>query len=306
MAVAWILGSVTAGATPDRYIVVDEQFAGSNLTDFIILRTETDNLGSYYGYRKKTYLDEYSKGVVDGKVVKKESRLLLDVNYSIDPEKPESNTQRVVLGTVNAKDDSVIWADMLHKYEPNVRRKWDTTLLSRLTTNQSGGVHFGKVDIIWGGTITQDVFGNRFPQSEWSIGEVIEDINCLYLRVKMGSEDERRESKLICISPRKSKEVLDHMDLAPIYLIAGSYGTEKEALEQTRALQEKCKQAKYYSFTPEIWSLRQKNDKMVYVIAEKDSMERIKNGTIEAMEKVLGVVLKPISSESFQEKTEVR
>jgi len=59
LALGLILVSATfVLGTPDRVLDIEEDFLGSNAEAFAILRTEHDNLGSYYADRVKRYLDE--------------------------------------------------------------------------------------------------------------------------------------------------------------------------------------------------------------------------------------------------------
>lgn len=306
----WALSSSSALATPDRIVTVDEQLVGSNAMGFGILRTETDNLGSYYAYRTKRFLDDYSKSPDDAKVesvvaARIRSRLLLDVTYSIDPAHSGPQIEAAKSEKVNAKDDSIVWADILKEY-PNAAARWEEKWFSRLTTDQAGGVFLGTVNIVWGETITKKVFEERLPALNWSLDEVVEDMNCLYLRISKRTGDEVRETRLVCIPPRKSRQAGDHLHLKPFYLIAGSYETEKEALQEALALLKKCKEKGYAGFSPEIWSVWKRTDKIVYVIADQSSMDHIKEESFTTLERVLGVDLVPLSSEFFREKTKVQ
>lgn len=54
-------GTLVLRATPTRAVSIDERLLGSNKTHYAILRTEVDNMGSYYDRRTKQFLQVYRK-----------------------------------------------------------------------------------------------------------------------------------------------------------------------------------------------------------------------------------------------------
>jgi hypothetical protein len=292
-------------ATPDRVVQIHEQLLGTSADGYFILRTETDNLGSYFSSRTKRYLDEHSKNadagnfeVAIGERIR--TTLLVDVATSIDPESTTPKTKESHT-EVHSKDSSVLLADMLLKF-PVSPSKWDDESFRRLTLHQKGGVRCGAVNVVSGGTVIQDIFENRYPELDWVLDEVMEDMNCLFLKVSKRSSDEVNETKFICIPPRRTQQVKAHLTLRPFYLIAGTYATLEEARKQALALDKKCREAKYGHFHPEIWSLREATDKMVYVIADPSTMWHIEGNRFSALKNVIGVELIPRSSERFVER----
>lgn len=301
--------SSPAIATPDRQVTVDEQLIGSSAAGYVVIRTETDNLGSYYRSRTKRFLDEYSKNAaaIENETavgVKTHSRLLLDVSTSIDPEHSDPLTKPAGSELVNEKDKTLALADILERYPTNVT-KWDAKRFSRLTMQQLGGVYLDSLCVVWGGTLTQTIFENRLPEAEWRLDEVLEDSNCIYLKVSKGTDGEQ-QTRFVCIPPRRSRQIHDHLDLKPFYLSAGSFGTKQEALEKARALIEKSKANGLVGFNPEIWTMWKPTDKIVYVIAATYLQEPSTEESFAALEGVLGLHLVPLSSKHFREKTIVR
>ena len=298
-----------AGATPDHRVNVDEQFLGSNETGFASLRTETDNLASYYAYRTKRYLDEYEKRG-DAKTgdlniaVRTRSTLLLDVTTSIDPNHNDNRTPPARTAKVNAKDDSMALADIFVQY-PARCEKWDAERFTKLTTNLTGGVRVGNLNLVSGDTIKRIVFAHPDPDVNWALDEVTQDSNCVYLRVSCIDGDEAQQTRWICLVPRLTRQLEDHLILAPFYMSAGSYPTEKEAMDKAVDLLIKDRENNQQPIGPAIWTMWKNTGKMVYVVVVCDMPEAGKEDSFIALEKRLGVHLVPQSSAQFEERIPV-
>ncbi|MCW0221550.1 MAG: hypothetical protein OJI67_24705 [Prosthecobacter sp.] len=295
----------SAYATPDRIVKIEEKLLGSNEDSYIVLRTESDNLGSYYSGRTKQYLDEYSKKVEDkyfdsaiGKLVG--STLLLDVSTSVDPD-AVTLEERTPKSQVHSKDSSLTLAELLLKFS-TFSSKWGDESFNRLTLHQKAGIHCGIASVIDGNIMTQEVFGNRYPEQDWVLDEVTQDMNCIFLKVAKRTPDEINETRIVCIPPRRSQKVLSHLSIAPFYLLAGpSYASLEEARKQAQLLKKKVSEANGY-FQPEIWSLIDGTLNQVYVIADQNTKEHIKGGSFERLQNMLGVSITPRDSNDFIER----
>lgn len=293
-----LLGNLAA--TPNRAVSVSEQPAGSNLTEFAILRTETDNLGSYFSYRRKTTIVEFTKV----KPAEPRSTLLLDITYHIDVEHSDRNTLPEVKENIHHQDATLHWAAILQCYPQQSWTRWTADQMEKVTVHPIAGIRYNnRVLLLDGSKIQQNVFGGIRPELPWKLTEISEDANSLYLRLGKIFEDGVHDSRIVAVSPGITKQIRDQALLKPLYLIAGKFGTEQEALAEARALKAKAAAAKNHRFHPEVWSVWEPTDKIVYVIAEQFSMELIDRGGVQALEKLLEIDLVPVGSKNFRERT---
>ncbi|MES2440891.1 MAG: hypothetical protein V4584_17630 [Verrucomicrobiota bacterium] len=290
-------------ATPDSGVSVTERLLGSNSTAFAILRTETDNLGSYYSARATTWLDEIPK-TQDGRE-KVKSTLLLDVTHTADVNHSDPNTPPPVAEKINSQDSSLALASVLQRYSGQTVRSWTPDQLSTLEIHPVAGIRFNlKLPLIDGASVQKKIFGGRHAEESWSLNEVSEDSNCLYLTLSIGG-DSCPESRIVCVPPEITKHQRDQAAAQPVYLTAGKFDTREEATQAAVAMVAKAREMKIHGFHPEIWSLEDGTLKTKYVIAETFSTERIGTGGIPEMEKALEIKLTPMSSGRFIEKFSV-
>ena len=292
----WVTSSVLAMGTPDREIKVEERLLGSNCDSFITLRTEVDNLGSHYRYRTRRFLVEYSKLQADPKSkldlgAEVRSQLLLDVSTSLDVDQSGKESE-----TVNAKDDDVKLADLLSRF-PNQPKRWNDEKSGIIKCHATAGPRVGRIGIAWGGWIKARFGADRNGDLEWTLSEVFEDANCLYLSVY----SENHGQRLVSIPPRKTQQVRDQLAKQPVYLIAGKFKNGEEAVKRGRELMEKT-QGK---FKPEIWSAGRWEEEMVYVVADSQSAEHINGNGFETLEALTGVDFTVMSSQDFDERIAV-
>jgi hypothetical protein len=301
IALFWVVTVVLATGTPDHSIKVEERLLGSNTDGFITLRTEVDNLGSYYNSRRKRFLVEYAKLPKDptsevslGAEVK--SLLLLDVSTTLNVDQVATNPSTAKSEETIAKNEDVKLAELLLRF-PDEAKRWDDEKFRKITYDSTNGPRLDRVGIAWGGWIKERFGGDRNADLDWELREVFEDANCLYLSVYAESYGQR----LVSIPPRKTQQVLDHIAKKPMYLIAGKFKTAEEAIKKGRDLMEKT-QGKFQS---EIWSAGRSKEEMVYVVADSQTEEHINNNAFETLEALMGVDLTVMSSKSFDERTEV-
>ncbi len=287
-------------ATPDHAVSVTERVLGSNPGGFAVIRTETDNLGSYYSSRVTTWLDEIPKTPEGREKVK--STLLLDVTHSVDANHEDRNTPPPVAEKINSQDTSLTLASVLQRYPDQIQQTWTPEQLSKLEIHQVGGIHFNRrLSLVHGTSVQQKIFGGRRADEPWSLSEVTEDADCIYLRLSIG-KDSGPESRIVCVPPEITKRQRDQASAQPVYLTAGKFDTREEAAQAARTIMTKARELKFHGFHPEIWSLEDGTLKTKYVVAETYSTERIGTGGIPEMEKALEIKLTPMSSGRFIEK----
>ena len=279
--------------TPVHEIKTEERLLGSNADGFITLRTEVDNLGSYYRYRTRRFLVEYSKlpagprGETDlGAEVR--SKLLLEVSTSIDPDQPGKESE-----VVNTKDDDVKLAELLSRF-PDQPKRWNHEDTSMIECHSTAGPVVGRIQIAWGGWIKARFGADRNSDLEWTLGEVFEDANCLYLSVASHGHGQR----LVSIPPRKTQQVRDHLAKQPVYLVTGKFKDREEALTRGRELMKKTKG----KFKPEVWSSGRSKEGMIYVLVDSQSADHIKDNAFETLEAMTGVDFTVMSSQNFDER----
>ncbi|MES2474137.1 MAG: hypothetical protein V4640_00055 [Verrucomicrobiota bacterium] len=287
-------------ATPDHAVSVTERFLGSNATEFAIIRVETDNLSSYYSSRVSTWLDEIPK-TSEGRE-KMKSTLLLDVTRTVDVDHSDQNTPPPVAEKINSQDASLILASVLQSYPGQMRQSWTPEQLAKLEVHPVGGVHFNrKLSLVHGTFVHEKLFGGRHVDEAWSLSEVSEDADCIYLRLSSGI-DSGPESRIVCVTPEVTKQQRDQASAQQVYLVAGNFESRDEAMQTARSIMVKARELKLHGFELEIWSLEDGTMKTKYVIADQSSTYRIGIGGIPEIEKALEIRLRPMSSSRFIEK----
>ncbi len=292
----WMLSPLVALGTPDREVKVEESVLGSNPEGYVTLRTEVDNLGSYYKSRTKRSLVEYSKSQADAKYdgalgAEIKSEILLDVTTSFDASKsgPDYTASKSV--TVNTKNEKIILADLLSKF-PDQSRRWNEKEMARLTCESTAGIYIGHINIAWGGWIKERFCGNPNEKLEWKLNEVSEDANGIYFSV---SSDEHGQ-RIVSIPPNKTTQVRDQINKQPVYLIAGKFKSRDEADDLGRKLIEKTKG----KFVPEIWTYKSQEDKVIYALADSNSTDHLNGDHYESLEALSGVHFTAMSSGLFE------
>lgn len=285
--------SMIASGTPDHRITSEERILGSNPDSYITLRTETDNQGSYYHYRTKRFLVEYSKTPSDPKSEQAlgpevRSQLLLDVTTSLDVDGKAPPTEKI-----ETQDHELKLADLLARF-PMVPAAWSSEKLARIECHSTGGPRIGNISLAWGGWIKERFGVDRNSDLEWTLAGVQEDGNCLYLSV----QSENHGQRWVSISLRMSRIANDQMTKQAVYLVAGSFIDPQEAMALGRELMDQCKG----KFTPEVWSSGSPNGEMIYFVVDSHSTEHIQSNQFERLEALTGKDLSVISSKQFVER----
>jgi len=290
--------------TPDRSVEVVEEFLGSNETGFAILRSEYDNLGSYYSNRVSRYLDEYEKtpkeegrALAIAKRVK--SALLLDTkNFHDQGESSE---------TVLAQDNSIAFAELLRKY-PVRGRTWSQEQTSKLTHGKKQGVYAGHFHVVSHWEVATEVFGFASDDHECVLEEVKEDKNCIYLRLstREGEDEGDRQTRWICNVPAKTSQILAHLALEPVCLAAGRHPTLQDAVQHAQNILKKAAAEKHPIFELHVWSVTTDNGPPVFTVMLPGELTSMTPEKFERLKKLMGQDLIPISTERCQERTQVR
>jgi len=296
----WTLVTL-AMATPDQVVSVQERLLGSNENGFVTLRTENDNLGSYFSSRSKRFLVEYSKQPSDSRHdsnlgAEIRSTLLLDSSSS--DERRESGQQGPgrVTQTVKEQDREVKLAALLLQF-PHYAKRWTDEQMKALQCDPTGGVYLGPTNIVWGGWITQRFVGDPNAKLDWQLEDVFEDGNALYFSVSVEDLGQR----LVAIPPRKTQQVRDQLSKQTVYLVAGSFKAVEEAVQSGRELIEKSNG----KFKPEVWSVGRWSEEMQYVVADSESARRIERNEFKILEALTGVDFTVMDGKYFTERTVV-
>lgn len=308
---AIFLGLITAvQATPDRIQDVDEQFLASNEQGFVILRTVYDNLGSNYSGKTTTYLDEYEKKVGSGEEIvmsgiarKRKSTTLLDIRTSVDPDSPRNKP--LITETVMEKAEGFDLASLLTKYQQR-GTLWSKEDFAKLMSwkTERGDLFSAAKCFLMSDHVTSLVFQVE-RRTEYSINEVREDGNCLYLRLTTGGEDEGRQTRWICLLPDETRQVRAHLRLEPHYLTLARFKTLDEAKQKAQDIVRSAKDDKairQYVHQLEIWSSNESSSSdRPYFIVLSSGAEWMSPSKFEKMKAIFGPDLAPTTSLRFNE-----
>ena len=279
---------ISSWGTPDRSVAVTERIIGANATGFAILRTESDNRGSYYIVEEKRYLDVYEKvnEDPDGVLAKRTaSTLLLDTSIT---------TIDGLSKSVNARDATVLLADLLQTY-PNSPVAWSADQFSKLESDPTGGIEVNSKSVVWGGSIKEFFRRGRNDDLGWRLDEVMQDENCLFLKVSAYLVDDAREQYWVCLSPERTRFVKAHLERQELYISAGSFASKEEALEKAKGFS-----GMKSRFSPEVWTIKKAAGEVGYLLVDTNSTENLRKGRFAAMEEALGVDLEIIPSKRFE------
>jgi len=281
-----LLAATTLHATPDHRILIEERFAGSNHTTYAVLRTETDNLCSYFDSLRKVYLDERSK---DGKTTVK-STLLLDEKRMRDASHADPKTPAPVTVQIFSRDDSISMAAVQEKFPRQQLRTWYPDELKRLSIGPAGiGFDENRIMLADNEKITKEAFGGRDLEGDWKLDEIAEDSNAIYLRVTRGGESGMRETRVVFVGQEKIDQVRAQTVRKERYLLLGTYDTQEAAIAQAQQWNKDG-----YGYL-EIWSLL---DGKGFVVVDPAEY-KIAPQQAESISKRLGVAAGPIQGQAL-------
>jgi hypothetical protein len=287
------LATAPVQATPSRTTTIRETFLGSNATGYAILRTESDNLGSYYKEHRTTWLDEYQKDAQ--KDTKPRSTQLLDQTHFTDP----ADTTRKST-TEHSKDAKTTLADIIDRYPQMVLVPWPLEQTKELHFDKNtGSTEYKSQCLIAAKTLLGSRFGHEDPGATLELLAVAEDSNCIFLTIATDN-DEGQESRIICIPAAITRNIHALKNLEPLYLSAGSFDSEKEALALVRKMQANAGNS--YGPAPMVWSVfHSDTGKTDYAVVLANSADLIKRNEFGAKQQDLfGMHMVPITSEGFR------
>ena len=286
------LASAPVQATPDRATTIHETFLGSNATGYAILRKENDNLGSYYKEHRTTWLDEYQK---DAEIATKpRSTQLLDQTYFTDPEDTTHSST-----TEHSKDTKTTLGDIIDRYQQLELIPWPLEQTKELHFDKNTGSTEYKSQCL---VAAKALLGAKFRHVDsggaLELLAVAEDSNCIFLTIAT-SNDEEREVRMICIPAAITRNIHALRTLEPLYLSAGTFDSEKEALALVRKLQATAGNS--YRPSLVVWSVfHSDTGKTDYAVVLANSAELIKRNEFGTKQDLLGMHLVPITSEGFR------
>jgi hypothetical protein len=290
--------------TPDRSVEIVEDFLGSNETGFAILRSEYDNLGSYYASRVRRYLDEYEKTPKDsGRVLaiakRVKSVLLLDTK--------DFHDQGQSSETVLAQDNGIAYAELLRKY-PARGKAWPREKLAKLAHGRNQGVYAGRYHVVSHWELATELFGFAKDDHDCVLEQVMEDMNCLYLRVSTseGEDEGDRQNRWICNVPAKTEQIHAHLALEPLCLAAGRHPTVEAAVQHAQGILKQAAEEKYPMFELHVWSVISDSGPPLFMVMLPGALESMHTEKFERLKKLMGADLAPMSTERCQERTLVR
>jgi hypothetical protein len=302
---AWGLVSPLSHGTPGQSVMIDELLLGEDEESFAVLRTERDNLGSYYKSRTKVFLDERSKAT--GKSVKEV--LLTDSTSTVDAEHADPNTEPKVKTEIHQKDERVLLGELLTRFtlipEPQTglaRRTAESSPFMGMTVHPEGGIQNGQGLVVFDAkTLSEGVFGGRGADLPVQIQSMRQWGTAIYLKLSKDDEDlGEMESHWVCVPPAKAVQVRAHESMEPIYLVAGSFDSKAKAIEAAEKWLATAREKKVAAFSPEIWSM-EKNRTLKYLVVQQRSGDVIGTDQKLGIEKALGIRFEPVKSEGFRE-----
>lgn len=276
-------------ATPDGGITIVEKILGTNAEGYAIIRTVTDNPGSYYVEDVTVWLDEYLKK--DGLAAKPKSTLLLDQKHTRDPGDgtfgKENNSPSNPKSTL---------ADFLDQYQINSLTPWTPDQVKELDfDSETCRTRFRSQNLVDPDQGKGEKHFRLDPGAGWLTG-VAEDHNALFLTV-FQEGNRIRSTRIVCIPPKMTRNFRALKTLEPIYLSAGIFDSPEKALSRAMELtMDKAIRGKW-----EVWEDRhgepQKTSYVVVLARSGNVMSQNRRGKGQQR---MGVPLLPIPSGGFR------
>ena len=283
----------TLMATPDAGTTITERFLCSDAQNYVLLRSESHNPGSYYESRTKTWLIEQSK---DPAAVNQPRRvLLLDKTDDVDVDDLSKRTS-----TVHFKDQKTALGDILDRYHVTALTPWTQEQTAALRFDQTTGLTEFKSQRLWAGFKQEKQAGEAAAQEgDYTLVSVAEDQNCIFLTIRKGA-DEYSETTMVCIPASISRNVHALRELEPFHLSAGFYSTAKEALSSCESLRKSTMAVSYG--TLQVWSVLQTTGKTEYAVIMPQTASFLRDDILgESQKSANHPNWIPISSEGFRE-----
>lgn len=288
---------------------VEETFFGSSPTSYAIIRTETVPLPDGVQTRHRTWLDEYEKVPVliydfktetdnlrNGAYISKiaHSVLLLD-----DQAEPPSSGKA---------DPAPSLAALVERYPQRILTPWSSEQTGELKHDIGSFFTTYKTQtLVNGETVRARMGGVREGDAELleligqpAVDSIAEDGNCTYVTLSTATE-KNKQTRVFCLVPAITRNLHALVSRESMYLSAGRFNTREEALKAAGEWRGKLKNESGFAGSGiEVWAHDSMNySRTYYFVVVTDTLEIIRQRKVEALEKLLGVHLLLVKSDSF-------
>lgn len=282
-----------SSATPPDIIRVDEEFFGVGDASFAVIRTVSDNRGSYYINRTTTFLVESS---LDGGTPQN-GMLLLDRETVVDaahegPGKPE------VKVVIHSKNEEETLAEVIRKW-PNRGSELAAEDLQRLVLHQEGLRYDGRLELPLSQALLEELKQEGDVVTEWQIKTGVEKDGTLFLKLFLQKEEGDSIGRWVSFGSGSMDQVNAFRNIHPVYLSFGACDTKEEAVRKMADVREQLKAKRLGSFDPIIWKSATDDGKGKFLVVVADSTHLIESGKIPEVEEELGIKLLPVASSAF-------
>lgn len=291
-AVCWLSAPVST-ASPNHRVTITERLLGTDGKTFSVIRTESDNRGSYYSTNTKVHLIERSADTQEAAktTLLSETATVVDANHNHPVNPPPVTT------SVKYQDQELRLADILLKYPMATPVPWDEEKRARLVFHANAGVSLDNRVRLAGTREIATVFGEALKLGEWRIADVFEQGAGLFLVLEIEAPEGAPESRVLGIGPEQVKQVRAHLSREEIYLSAGAFPTREEAVKAIAGWKAAGKSSG--NMTWEIWSRDLPTTKTDHVVVLPRTREMLSGGWSKRIEEEAGIRFEAIPSDRF-------
>jgi len=283
-----------SSATPPDIVRTDEDFFGAGDAGFAVIRTVSDNKGSYYINRTTTFLVEKP---LDGGAAKETP--LLDRETIVDAayEGPGKPPVKVV---IHSKNEKAPLGSLIEKW-PNRGREVEAEELKRFALHDGGLKYDDRLELPGGKAVVEELALEGGDAAAWIIREGIERGGTLFLKLFHQEEEGDSVARWVSLGSGSMDQVNAFRNIHPVYLSYGVSVNKEEALARVAELRGMLKEKQLGSFDPIIWKINNVNGGHSYVVVVADSPHLIESGKLPEVETKLGLKLIPVASSRFTE-----
>jgi|GEM_PF-5147690 len=284
----------TSMATPPQVIRADEKFFGSGTETYAVLRTVTDNKGSYYRLQSNTKLIERS--IITGEMVRE--TVMLDREEITDAEYAGPGKAPVEI-VIHAKDEKEPLGVLLERW-PGQGTRTEPADLKRFKVHANGIRFDGRLELMEGNPYVANLKAEGLRFSDWGLVDGLELRDSIFLKAIRADNEGDSDAMWMAVSPAFTAQIRAFRKIQPVYLALGSSADRAEALELARKAAVTLREAKFASRETEIWRTEQGGSPF-YQVVMTGSDYVIKNSKVEELGKLPGLRVVPVSSEGFLE-----
>lgn len=292
VATCWLSVPVST-ASPNHRVTITERLLGTDGKAFSVIRTESDNNGSYYSTNTKVHLIERS---ADSQEAAK-TTLLSETVTVVDATHNDPVIPPPVTTSVKYQDQELRLADILLKYPMATPVPWGEEKRARLVFHANAGVSLDNRVRLAGTREIAAVFGEALKLGEWRIADVFEQGPGLFLVLEIEAPEGAPESRVLGIGPEQVKQVRAHLAREEIYLSAGAFPTREEAVKAIAGWKATGKSSAIMEW--EIWSRDLPTTKTDHVVVLPRIREMLSGGWAKRVEEETGIRFEAIPSDRF-------